>query len=123
MHANPGLSSWAKFSKFSRPSGTEFGNGVLAHALKPSLFAAFTARLKSCPDTKHLELICQVEDSDLNQFADGQVFKASGLHTLDEGGRDVENAHLDQLVQRGLVAQGTDLFYLVCIDAVHTQSY
>ena len=29
--SNPGLASWAKFS---RPCGTEFGNGVLTHALK-----------------------------------------------------------------------------------------
>jgi hypothetical protein len=31
--SNPGLTSWAKFS---RPCGTEFGNSVLAHDLKPS---------------------------------------------------------------------------------------
>jgi hypothetical protein len=30
----PGLASWAKFS---RPSGTEFGNGALTYALQPLL--------------------------------------------------------------------------------------
>jgi hypothetical protein len=35
LKSNPGLASWAKFSKFSRPSGTEFGNGVLPQTLKP----------------------------------------------------------------------------------------
>src|SRR5260370_39695999 len=49
---NPGLTSWAKFS---RPFGTEFGNGVLTHALKPKSLSFFQARLKSCPQhkTKH----------------------------------------------------------------------
>src|SRR6266852_5750837 len=32
---NPGLTSWAKFS---RPFGTESGNEVLTHALKPSSY-------------------------------------------------------------------------------------
>ena len=35
--SNPGLASWAKFSKFSRPCGTEFENEVLTHALQPYL--------------------------------------------------------------------------------------
>ena len=30
LESNPGLASWAKFS---RPCGTEFGNRVLTHAL------------------------------------------------------------------------------------------
>ncbi len=34
----PGLASWAKFS---RPSGTEFGNGVHTHGLKSGLFTRF----------------------------------------------------------------------------------
>jgi hypothetical protein len=32
LKLNPGLASWAKFS---RPCGTEFGNRLLTHALKP----------------------------------------------------------------------------------------
>jgi len=46
---SPGLASWAKFS---RPSGTAFENRFLTHALKPRSLL-LTARLKSCPDTKH----------------------------------------------------------------------
>jgi hypothetical protein len=38
LSSNPGLASWAKLS---RPSGTEFGNGVLTHGLKAVLFTPF----------------------------------------------------------------------------------
>jgi len=75
LQPNPGLASWAKFS---RPCGTEFENGVLTHVLqllfrriphemlvrrtilsrkarglKPGFLLGLTARLKSGPDTKH----------------------------------------------------------------------
>ena len=45
------------------------------------------------------------------------------LHTVDEVGGDVENAHLDQFVERGVVAQGANLFDFFRIDTVHTQGY
>src|ERR1700753_157968 len=40
---------------------------------------------------------------------------------MDEIGRDLENAHLDQLIERRLVAQGANLFHLFGIDVLHTQ--
>jgi hypothetical protein len=40
----PGLTSWAIFS---RPSGTEFGNGVLTHALKAARMTTFVPGIKS----------------------------------------------------------------------------
>ena len=45
-----------------------------------------------------LMLFGQLEDADLNQFGDGQVVEALGAHALDECGRDLEDAHLDELV-------------------------
>jgi hypothetical protein len=46
----PRTTSWGIFS---RPCGTEFVSGVLTQTLKPVVSQSFTARLKSCPDTKH----------------------------------------------------------------------
>ena len=66
-------------------------------------------------------LLSQLEDSNLNQLANGQIVQTPGLHPLDEIRRDLEDAHLDQLVERGLVAQGAHLFHFLRVDPLHTQ--
>src|ERR1700733_2474661 len=40
---------------------------------------------------------------------------------MNEIRRDLENAHLDQLIERWLVAHGTNLFYFFRIDMLHAQ--
>ena len=39
-------------------------------------------------------LICQLEDADLYQLVDGEVFESASLHVLDEVWCDLEDADL-----------------------------
>ena len=54
-------------------------------------------------------LFRQLEDADLDQLGDGQVFEAATLHAADEVRRYAEDAHLDQLIGVRIVAQRPDL--------------
>ena len=44
------------------------------------------------------------------------------MHALDEVGSDFENAHLNQLVGIGLVAERAVLLHFVRVDALHTEA-
>src|ERR1700679_1831272 len=54
-------------------------------------------------------LIGELEDADLHQLGDGQVFEAAVFHVVNEIGSDLEDADLDEFVEAGLVAETANL--------------
>ncbi len=72
---------------------------------------SFADRLPRC------SLFGQFEDADLHEPGDGEVFEATVLHVVNELRRDVKDAHLDEFVECGLIAEGAELtrFVGVCI--------
>src|SRR3984957_12914710 len=67
-------------------------------------------------------LVGELEDADLHQLVDGEVLETAGLHPLDEVGRDFEDADLDELIERGLVAESANLPDLVGVDALDAEA-
>src|ERR1700759_3655592 len=64
----------------------------------------------------------QLEDPNLHELGDGEVFEAALLHALDEFRGDLEDANLDQLVEGGLVSEGADLADFLGIDALYFEA-
>src|SRR5215471_4178937 len=66
-----------------------------------------------------IRLLVQLEDANLHQFADGKVVQPASSHALNKLRSHLEDAHLDQLIERGFVAQRANLFDLYRIHLVH----
>src|SRR6266851_2358258 len=68
FQCNPGLTSWAKFSS---PFGTEFGNGVLTHALEPVPCRVVMHGLKAVPFKERVLTPCPLRTT-FNQLVDSR---------------------------------------------------
>src|SRR6185437_11487184 len=82
----------------------------------------YGSRLGDLDRQPRLRLLGKLEDADLHELGDGEVFEAAVLHAANEIGRDFKDANLDEFVEGRLIAQGANLLHFVGVDSLDLEA-